>query len=397
MPPSPSHDTPSVGAPAAAMTWPSSSSSCAYRCSAGSTMPTPSTALTTSTSSTGIGSRGSLVSNSCDARTSRSMFSFSSVNRLSNVARKLSASTNEPTTNDTLAVIAKRMASVRPQRARMLLRAMRVPALMSVPVLEVVDDLVGRRFDHLTVDLAVADEDDPVGVRGGDRVMGDHHDRLAEVVDGRPHERQDLGTGHRVEVAGGFVGEDDLRSRSERPSDGDTLLLTTGELARPMLQSVAESDGVDYVVDPLLVTRFATEHHRQADVLLGGQRRDQVEGLEDETDLGAPELGDLLVVERGEVGVADERGTRRQRVEPGQAVQQRRLAGTRRSHDRAELARLERHGDTVEGVNLGVADAVGLAGIDRAGGGDGGCGGRNPHVVGYGWIGQFHVRMSTRQ
>ena len=82
---------------------------------------------------TSIGSRASSLSNACAARTSRSTCSLSSWKRLSNVARRLSASTNEPTTNDTLAVIANRMASVRPQRARMLLRAMRVPALMFSP------------------------------------------------------------------------------------------------------------------------------------------------------------------------------------------------------------------------------------------------------------------------
>ena len=31
-------------------------------------------------------------------------------------------------------------------------------------------------------ELAVTDEHDPVGVRRGNRVVRDHHDRLAEVV-----------------------------------------------------------------------------------------------------------------------------------------------------------------------------------------------------------------------
>ena len=96
-----------------------------------------------------------------------------------------------------------------------------------------------------------------------------------------------------------------------------------------------------------------TEHHRQPDVLVGGQGGDQVEGLEDEAHLGATELRERLVVEGREIRVADERRARRERVEPGEAVQQRRLARSRRTHDRGEPAHFERHGHPVEGIDLG--------------------------------------------
>ena len=39
----------------------------------------------------------------------------------------------------------------------------------------------------------------------------------------------------------------------EGPGDGDALLLAAGQLARPVLQAVAQADGVDDLVDPLLV------------------------------------------------------------------------------------------------------------------------------------------------
>ena len=51
-----------------------------------------------------------------------------------------------------------------------------------------------------------------VGVGGGDRVVGDHHDGLAQLVDGAAQEAEDLGAGAGVEVAGGLVGEDDRRA-----------------------------------------------------------------------------------------------------------------------------------------------------------------------------------------
>ena len=51
-------------------------------------------------------------------------------------------------------------------------------------VLEPVEDALRGRLEHLVDDLAVGEEHDPVGVARGDRVVGDHHDRLVEVVDG---------------------------------------------------------------------------------------------------------------------------------------------------------------------------------------------------------------------
>ncbi len=107
---SPSQDTPNVGPPGGAIASPSASTSCANRWRIGSTTSTPSTLRIESAMATSIGSRASSVENSCVARTSRSTLSLSSWNRLSNVARRLSASTNEPTTNDTLAVMAKAIA-----------------------------------------------------------------------------------------------------------------------------------------------------------------------------------------------------------------------------------------------------------------------------------------------
>ena len=234
-----------------------------------------------------------------------------------------------------------------------------------------VEHLLGRRARRLVDDASVAEEHDPVGVRGGDRIVGDHDDRLLVLVDGVAHEVEDLGAGVRVEVSGRLVGEDDLGLARQGAGHRDPLLLPAGELARAVLQPVVETDRRDDLVDPRLVAGLAAEHQREEDVLPGVERGDQVVRLEDEADLGPAQLGQVLVVELGEVGVADVHGAGRERVEPGEAVHQGALPRTRRTHDRGVPAGLEGDGDPVEGADLALADAVDLDGVDGSGRGPG--------------------------
>ena len=125
------------------------------------------------------------------------------------------------------------------------------------------------------------------------------------------------------------------------------------------VEPVAQPDGVDQLVDPLLVGLAAGDRQRQQDVLLRGEDRQQVERLEDEADLVAAQLGQRLVVERRELVAVDLDGPRRRAVEPGEDVHQRRLAGARRPHDGDEAALVDVDVDAVEGVDHGLAGAVG--------------------------------------
>ena len=81
--------------------------------------------------------------------------------------------------------------------------------------------------------------------------------------------------------------------RGQGAGHGDALLLAARQLARAVRQAVAQPDGVDHAVDPRLVGLAAGEGDRERDVLVGVERRDQVEGLEDEADLVAPQDREL--------------------------------------------------------------------------------------------------------
>src|SRR5205085_9590139 len=107
------------------------------------------------------------------------------------------------------------------------------------------------------------------------------------------------------------------------------------------------ADGVDDLVDPLLVGVTAGDVEGEGDVLQGGEGGDEVVGLEDEADLVPPQPGQLLVGKLAQLGPADEDLPPADPVEAGHAVHAGGLARAGRAHDGAELAGGELHADRV--------------------------------------------------
>src|SRR5919197_1327489 len=206
--------------------------------------------------------------------------------------------------------------------------------------------------------LAFGQEQDAVGDRRRVRVVGDHDRGLAEAVDEVAHEREDLGAGGRVEVAGRLVGEHDRRPRGEGAGDGHALLLPAGHLARTVLAALGQPDLGDQLVVPAWLGLAAGDLERQEDVLLRREHRQQVEELEDEADVIAPQRGQPGVVEAGHLGIADPHLPTVGLVEAGEDVHERRLARARRAHDGGQPPGLDLERDAPEGVDRGLARAV---------------------------------------
>ena len=220
--------------------------------------------------------------------------------------------------------------------------------------------------------MPVGEEDHSVGVGSRNRVVSDHHDGLVEFANSLRHELENLGPGSRVEVSGGFVGEDDAWSARQGPRHGDALLLATRQFVRAVVEPVLEADGADHAVEPLVVGGVARERHGQRDVLERRERRDEVERLEHEADLFATQQGEVAFGELGQILLADVDPAVAEVVEAGHAVHERRLARAGRTHDGAELRLLELDRDSIEGTHLGVARSVVLGGAFSARGSGGG-------------------------
>ena len=142
---------------------------------------------------------------------------------------------------------------------------------------------------------AVAHRDEPVGSRRDPRIVGDDHQRLAAPA--KPIEQPEHVSSRRaVEIAGGFVGEDDQWFVAERAGDRHPLTLAARECRREMVSSICESDLVEQLLGPApsRPRRAPGEQRGQLDVLDGGQLLHQVESLEDEADRASAQAGERL-------------------------------------------------------------------------------------------------------
>src|SRR5580765_3435176 len=96
------------------------------------------------------------------------------------------------------------------------------------------------------------------------------------------------------------------------------------------------------------LSRTADRDELCLDVLNRGERRDQVELLEDESERAQAERRELAVAEAGQVPALEDHVARARPVERAEQLEQRRLPGAARALERDELARVELEVDAVE-------------------------------------------------
>ena len=107
----------------------------------------------------------------------------------------------------------------------------------------------------------------------------------------------------------------------------------------PVRQPVGEPDVADQLVEPAVLRLLAGDGEREEDVLLRVQHRQEVEELEHEADVLAPQLREVVVSERRDLRPGDLDIPGRRLVEPREDVHQRRLPRARGPHHRGRLAR----------------------------------------------------------
>ena len=94
-------------------------------------------------------------------------------------------------------------------------------------------------------DLAVAHGDDAVGGFGDGGVVGDEDHGVFALMMDAAEEVHDLGGVLGIEVAGGFIGEEDGGFVGEAAGDGDALALTAGEFFGHVIEAMAHAHGFE--------------------------------------------------------------------------------------------------------------------------------------------------------
>ena len=89
--------------------------------------------------------------------------------------------------------------------------------------------MAGSVLDGVEMDMAMGELDAAVGLAGDVGIVSNHEDGVAGTVE-LAKELEDDGFVGFVEIAGGLVGEDELRLIDEGTGNGHTLLLAAGEL-----------------------------------------------------------------------------------------------------------------------------------------------------------------------
>ena len=222
----------------------------------------------------------------------------------------------------------------------------------------------GRGLLGLGLDAAVAHAHDAIGGGRDVVVVRDHQDRLAARV--QPAEQlEHLVAALGVERAGGLVGEQQRGLVGERPRDREPLALAARQHARRVLRLVGETEQVEQVARPRLgaLARRARDHRGQRHVLEHAHAFEQVEELEHDADVAAPQDRELVFALADELLARERHLAVGRRVEAGDDVEQRRLAATRRPHHRDELVRAHRE---VDAAQRAYRRALGLEGLAQS-------------------------------
>jgi len=204
----------------------------------------------------------------------------------------------------------------------------------------------------VALDQAVAQAHDTARVARNVFLVGDDDDGVALLVK-LLEERHDLLAGAGVEIAGRLVGEDDGGIVDEGTRDGDALALAAGEFVRPVVDAVAEADVLqrEHRALPAFVGLHAGVDQRELDVVERVGPREEIEGLEDESDFAVPNLGELVVDHVRDVFAGKFVAAGRRGIEAAEHVHHGRLAGTRRAHDGKVFVAMNRERDATERVD----------------------------------------------
>lgn len=198
---------------------------------------------------------------------------------------------------------------------------------------------------------------------GGDAVAMSDEDNCGFFISGKLGEELNHdGAGGGIEVAGGFIGEEDGGAVDEGAGDGGALELAARELVRTMVGAIAQTDsGEEFMGAGFGGGGNATgEEEGKKNVFLDGEGGKEMEELKNEANFEATKGGEFVVVKRVErmtlqIGLAGGRG-----IEGSENVEEGAFAASAGSSDGDDFGRQDFDGYAAEGIDASVASLIGL-------------------------------------
>ena len=135
--------------------------------------------------------------------------------------------------------------------------------------------------------MALFEVEDAVGDGGGLGVVGDHHDGFAVVLGEGSEEGENRAGGFAIEVAGGFISDEEFGVVHDGTSDGDPLFLAAGEFGGAVLGAIGKPHEVEGSIcaSPAFGAGEGHEKEGQFHVLEGRENRHQMVELKDVSDV----------------------------------------------------------------------------------------------------------------
>ena len=165
--------------------------------------------------------------------------------------------------------------------------------------------------------------------------MGDNYEGDSLGFVEVEEEFHDFVAGGGVEVAGGFVGEDDFGVVDYGAGDADALFLASGEVVGAAFGFVFELDGENGLLGAFFAGAAAEagDFEREDDVVEDGVAAVHEELLEDEAEFAVSDAVELFGLEAGAVDAADADAAGGGFVEEGEVVHEGGFAGARFADD----------------------------------------------------------------
>src|SRR5882724_6309552 len=215
-------------------------------------------------------------------------------------------------------------------------------------------------------DPTIFDVHDAIGERQDTRIVGYDQHPAGLVLGDLGEQGHDGLTVLSVERAGRFVRKNRRCIPHDGPRDRHALLLAAAELNGKRFRLVGQADhGERFPCRDLGASGSLSAHiQRQPDIVLSRQGGKQMVGLKDETDVIAPEFGEVLRPRPGGRSAVKANNSVRRRHQASHDREQRGLAAPRWSHQKDQLTAVERQAYAFERLYFAGAAAKAFDDVD---------------------------------